>query len=100
VTPFRPQRTTGPRSAADQLRFLARSRAGAPVVEAVTLRALNLRALQRALGPVWFMVDHAGLAEGLPKTVFAACTQEMLDAVLGHPSTRDGVRPKLWLPGS
>lgn len=62
--------------------MLARARSGgAYQAESVTLRALNLEVLGQKLG-CWFMVDHAGLELGKPKTVFAACDQRRLEAVL------------------
>jgi hypothetical protein len=63
--------------------MLARARSGssAPAAEVVTTKAINLPLLGAKLG-CWFMVDHRGLEEGQPKTVFAACDQRQLEAIL------------------
>lgn len=81
----------GPRSPAEQLRLFARARAGgATLAEVVTLHPVNILALERALGGYWFMVDHAGLAAGLPKTVFAACSRQMLEDAIARQAGPSG----------
>jgi hypothetical protein len=70
-----------PRTHAEQLRFLARARAGTDVVEATTTKAIDVAKLGQMIG-TWFMVNHQGLEAGKPKTVFAACELRHLEEVL------------------
>jgi hypothetical protein len=66
----------------DPLLDLARYRSGFYDLAVVrTTQAVDLARLAQALG-CWYLVDHAGLEEGRPKTVFAVCDQRKLEDVL------------------
>ena len=77
----------GGRTTADQVLQLARARAGCDVTTAIYTGPLHLARLGAELG-CWFMVDHKSsrvghvLIDEGPKTVYAACTEAKLVAVL------------------